>query len=348
MNQKSQKKQNIYFTYIKAMCILIVLLLHSRGGWNYDDWDYFYQPNTLNYNYWLVIWQLLKPVVGVFIFLAGYFVNQETILKSPKEFYLKKCRYILIPYFIWSAIYTVNQHLRYDLAWSISDIKGFLLGQNGIQLYYVIALSQLFIAAYFIVKYFNHRIVRILCFSIALLYSIGFQIYYMITFQTTWFEMYLLFNWLFYFYLGIHVRRYPECVDQIKSSIWNILLVVAFLINLFYGFFIQAWVGTPAILLSQIGPANFFYTIAVCLWLFSHRVKGRKETTNKFLIFVGGQCYFIYLSHWLFQQYIRIWTGNQSFLTKYLPLCQIVDVCATFLACTITWYLVKFIRKYIS
>lgn len=342
------QKNEPFFTTLKGICILVVLLLHSRGAWDFDAWDYFYKPDSLNYTYWLVMWQLLKPVVGIFIFLAGYFINQERLLQNPKNFYAKKFHYIVIPFLVFSMIYTMNQHIRYHLEWNISIVEEILLGRNGIQLYYVIALLQLFILAYIIVKYLDFKIVAITCFTLSLLYSIVFQHYYMTTFQTTWYEMYFFINWLFYFYLGIYLRKHPEFIERMKCSTINLLLCVTLLLNLVHGFFIEEWTHSATIVSSQIGITNFFYTISLCLWLFKFREIGKKYCTNKFLLFVGNQCYFIFLSHWLFQQYFRIWSGNNTSLIKFLPLCQLVDVIGTLTLCTIAWYFIRFIRKCIS
>lgn len=342
-----QKKDN-FFLLLKGICILIVILLHSRGGWNFDEWDYFYEPGSYNYTYWLILWQVLKPVVGVFIFMAGYFINQERLLNNPKEFYLKKWKYIVIPFLIWSIIYTINSCILYGVTWSPNLLINVLLGRNGIQLYYVIALLQLFLLAYLLVKYIHLKAVGYICFSISFIYSLVFQYYYMTVMEITWYEMYFFVNWLFYFYLGIYLKKYPTTLARLRTSTIFLLLFVSFIANLLHGFFIQNWTNCATVVASQIGPTNLIYTAMVCICLFYFREKVNKHCTNKFLLFIGGQCYFFFLSHWFFQQYIRVFTGDNAYLTRSMFLCQCVDVAITVLCCTIAWWIIHIIQKHIS
>lgn len=68
------KEKREYWQYIRGICILAVVLIHSLGGFDYST----------GYNMeFVILRQIINFAVATFVFMAGYFVNVTTL--SDKE-----------------------------------------------------------------------------------------------------------------------------------------------------------------------------------------------------------------------------------------------------------------------
>ena len=75
---KISKTKDAYWQYIRGICIICVILIHCKTGIEYKN-DIL---GSWNFDYWIVMRQLINFPVAIFIFLAGYFTN----IKASKKF----------------------------------------------------------------------------------------------------------------------------------------------------------------------------------------------------------------------------------------------------------------------
>ena len=72
------KEKRGYWQSIRGICILAVVLIHSLSGFDYSS--------ASNVKF-VILRQVINFAVAIFVFMAGYFVNIETL--SEKSFSYK-------------------------------------------------------------------------------------------------------------------------------------------------------------------------------------------------------------------------------------------------------------------
>lgn len=72
-NVKTSKTRDPYWQYVRGMCIICVILIHCKNGIEYRGSDI----GAWNFDYWLILRQLINFPVAIFIFLSGYVTNIE-------------------------------------------------------------------------------------------------------------------------------------------------------------------------------------------------------------------------------------------------------------------------------
>src|SRR5665647_636289 len=95
------KTREPYWQYIRGFCIICVILIHCKTGQSYENSSTF----SWNFDYWLILRQLINIPVALFIFLSGYLAN----IQAPDARYIpyikKRVLRLLIPFLTWSLFY---------------------------------------------------------------------------------------------------------------------------------------------------------------------------------------------------------------------------------------------------
>lgn len=73
-----QKTKDVYWQWVRGICIFAVILIHSKTGIVYRNNIY----DSWNFDYWLIVRQFINFPVAIFIFLAGYFCKLEGYKQS--------------------------------------------------------------------------------------------------------------------------------------------------------------------------------------------------------------------------------------------------------------------------
>jgi len=71
------KEKNNYWQIIRGLCILAVILIHSPNAASYSI-------DSIPFNMWLVIRQIINFPVAIFLFLSGYLVNSKKYIGNNK------------------------------------------------------------------------------------------------------------------------------------------------------------------------------------------------------------------------------------------------------------------------
>lgn len=134
------KKKNNYWQIIRGIAILAVIIIHSPTAIEYGR-------NTIEFNTWMLLRQLVSFPVGIFVFLSGYFTTIERVEKDRNTYYKRKLCRLMIPFFTWSFIYTL---INIKNQWSLLDWESaklflwqFITGKSSGPLYYLLVLAQL-------------------------------------------------------------------------------------------------------------------------------------------------------------------------------------------------------------
>ena len=115
--------KNKFFQTVRGISIICVGLIHSLTEDKYSFYN-----NELN----IIIRTTINFAVGIFIFLAGYFIRKDEVRNNTANFYKKKFKRLAIPYVIWSLIYTCVNYTEYIKSFSIKKIIfSTILGSSG-------------------------------------------------------------------------------------------------------------------------------------------------------------------------------------------------------------------------
>ncbi len=264
MKQKSQ-----YWQVVRGICILAVIAIHCPPG-----------SEGVDLYTWIGIRQFINFPVALFIFMAGYFVKMDKVniawLKNRGGWRL------LIPFLIWSTIYTVKNAVFGD-----ASIRGlmisFITGKSAAPLYFILVLIQLTLLTPFLKKR-NKWLYLITPIYLCLLYAYNITTGGILRFYETLFPA-----WFVLYILGMDVREGK--LKKFKVKPW--MIVLALLASYTEGFILRE-IGC-VFDTSQIRFTPFIYSALIAVWL-SQNVKDVKEN----LLSKIGDCSFgIYFSHML-------------------------------------------------
>jgi surface polysaccharide O-acyltransferase-like enzyme len=103
---KNKKERLKELDILRGLAFMFVVVQHTIGGFSNVKGIRFFDYSILKFLY-----VIAKTAVPLFLFISAislFYVNYEKI--NLKQFYIKKLKYIVIPYVIWSAvnIYMLN------------------------------------------------------------------------------------------------------------------------------------------------------------------------------------------------------------------------------------------------
>lgn len=288
-----KNSKDIFFQAVRGILIICVVFIHTL-----TENENLTFNNELN----IIIRTIINFAVGIFIFLSGYFIKLDDVKTSPFNFYKKKFKRILIPYIIWSFLYTCFQHIEYIKEINIiAIICSTIFGNNGAQLYYIIALTQLVILTPIFVYIFkkNKKILNLLLLSITPIYTFinGLFNYYFgknIPLYAT-----LFIAWISFYYLGILFRN-----TNLKkgNKFWTIILsIIILIINIIINLYEYKYISLPySYCTSQVKLSNTIYTIIVIFSIFTLYNKYNNIVGTNILKTVGDYSFGIYFIHIFF------------------------------------------------
>ena len=279
------KSRNLYFDYLRAIAIMMVVGIHCYNS-EYQSDLYLFIRNTLN------------CAVPLFLAISGFFIGKKELNSCNKFFNFLHIQVprVYIPMLIWSLPF-VSFNLRhgYEILPTFLD---FFLGGLGV-FYFITLIIQYYLLLPLMTK-FIHRFGMggvLLGFLVSEL-SIAFMIY-----LRTVCDMdipLLLFAglfpvWIVFYMMGIYLGRLPE---RNYSPIIPLLIIIAGLVlSQFEASYLFRHYETG----FGIKPTSFLYAFGVILFLFSSRVERRTMRilgqSNRFLTYVGNVSFGIYLIH---------------------------------------------------
>ena len=303
MNLKKQFIPEIIV--LRGLSAIAVVLMHSINRYN----NKYYLPE---------IEKLLLFATPIFLFISSFllfYTYQGKSNISISNFLKQRLQYIVLPYLIWSVIYSIIYHVKYQdsLPSLYKIIENIVTGQ--FHIYFILIVLQFYLLFILVVhlklceKILNmHTLFILFLFNFAYLYFFHYTKSPITSLEFLWDRMYyLLFTaWIFYFVLGgyfaIHLKNIKESI--VKYNWWSILVMI------FAGIFVLVLLDRP---ISSKRPEILVYTTLIIPFLFyisTFLIKGKVYT---FLSFISRYSFGLYLTHPLF------YVISYEFFTKSHP-----------------------------
>ena len=226
LEMSENKQRNPYFQYVRGICIIMVVLIHSRAGIPFQGTAY-----SWNFDYWLVLRQTINFPVATFVFLSGYFTNVDRLDTGSNrtQYLLQRITRLYLPFFVWSFIYSAVNKISNGFNSSIfKEIVILFVGLSSGQLYYILVLIQLTILSPLLIKTIKmNRFIKLM-FAITPIYLVALYAYaiffgHQFKFYATIFPAWFLF---YYFGLYVRIKGFPQIFHSYKLK-YSILFVSA-------------------------------------------------------------------------------------------------------------------------
>lgn len=327
MNNKNtlvlEKTVDPYWQYVRGICIIFVILIHGKDGLKFEN-DL---AGSWNFDYWMVLRQIINFPVAVFFFLAGYFSNvEETKSKNPRHI-LKRLERLIIPFYIWSLIYTliniVSGSEKINIGKTIID---FLFGLSATPLYYVFVLVQLVLLTPLLIKLINRNLGSILLYLITPAYLVFIYIYTIAFDGQPYLYRLPFLPWFLFFFIGIRIkiRGYKPIFPQRQLTYSIIFCIISLFISILEGYGLILAGYPSGFATGQIKGSTFLFALSIINLLMV--IKPRFESYKKSLfIKLGDHSYGIYYVHLIWIMSFEWITSFFPVLDNILPLFQVVQ-----------------------
>lgn len=174
MNNISINK-DCFWQQIRGICIICVILIHCVNGASYSEINTLY---SWNFDYWIIMRQVINFPVAIFIFLAGYFTKIESVENEKYSYIRNRIKRLLIPFLVWSTFYTLLNVVFLSGSVNVFEIiVKIIFGLSSGQLYFILVLLQLMIITPFLVNVIKNKKHANLLFFITPLYLLCIYLY---------------------------------------------------------------------------------------------------------------------------------------------------------------------------
>ena len=283
----------------------------------------------------------MKPfchtAVAVFLFLSGMLTSFH--IDDIKKFYQKRIFRVLIPYIIWSLIYTLMYYAGGVYHGNIFGkfFYNLLTAQAAIPLYFILIYIQLVLVTPFVEKLFNSKY-KILGFIIPFISSV--LVLYLpciITHKTNMWSLIPFTTWFIFYYLGILLSNNKIELKIIKSKFMlPSLTILSFVIQIlesvyFYKYALKIADGSNfinyalQISLSQLKITSIISSVFICIYAYKYIMTRNLEKVKPFiikgLVSIGNYSFGIYLVHiaviYIISDYLKLIPRNSLPLIIY-------------------------------
>lgn len=285
---------------VRGICIICVVQIHCLAG--IGD---VYSP--VEQVYYLLVRNLINFPVPVFFFISGYFAaytlsNTRRTAENLGGYYWNRILKLLVPYLVWSIIYSVFDAFRNGVV-DFEDIMFKLLsGKAAVPFYYIIVLMYFTLLTPILIRTVNIKSAKFFPFiaSIGLLITL-----YILQLMGVSFWDYVHYTpvWLVFYYGGIYFFIKEVRIDLKKSSL-VVLIAIAFIFEVIENIWISHEFGYENMAYGMIRIAGFIYSWLICLLAY----KACRENENidmlsnkllQILKKIGDCSYGIFYIHYL-------------------------------------------------
>lgn len=286
------KEKNPKIQILRAIAIIAVVMIHTCPS---GKWQFFIRP-------------FINFAVATFLFLSGYLTNIET--SDWKAFYKKRIIRVIIPYIIWTILYTTAYNIGDGLTLK-KYVTNLLTTKSEATLYYIFVYIQFVILTPFLCKLAKskHKYIVFLITPI----SVTIKYYWLFNnikpnnYISTLWDICCL-GWFTFYYLGLLLgNKIINKQYDIKKLLY--IYIISIIIQIFegYGWFLlgESNCGTQLKVSSYLTNSIF---ILISYWYINNQ---NINYTNKLLILLGNYSFGIYISHLFVQKIlykIPFWT----------------------------------------
>jgi surface polysaccharide O-acyltransferase-like enzyme len=290
------RKQYMSIHFMRIMACLMVILIHISATPVVS-----LTPNSSAQIFFVIINQIAKPAVPIFIFISGFLLHSIYRGKplSPLTYWMKRLPKLFFPYILWSLgyylIYMKMGYYPFDLSFIL---KGLLLGTFIYHLYFMVIIIQFYVL-YPLLHYVVTKIGENLTFIGILMIQIG-----LITVPFEWRDR-LFITYFSYFGLGILMSVHlPNLIKLYKPYIMHFIafIIVGGLNSLLFFNGQNGWVAMPSVINSLFYVVFSITSIVALLFAFEglSARQGLKDQTRLRIGKLGDATQLIYYAHPLF------------------------------------------------
>ena len=281
--------KNSFFQVGRGICICAVVMIHCPTA----------SVNEAYFYPWFLTRSLINFPVSIFIFLAGYFSNEDKISQNVCEYYkLRGGVRLLIPFLVWSSFYSLlsvadDLFKGASIDWMFI-IKRFLTGNSSTPLYYILVLLQLVLLTPLLFRLHQNKVAHFLLYLISPLHVLSIYFFNLrYGYQLPGYET-LFTAWLLFYILGIDCRSGEFSIVISRTRWWHVL--IGLLLSISESFLLVRLNGTVAnFTFSQIRLGNYIYCIAIIMWLLRNKTNENIKCTV--LKHLGDYSFGIYFIH---------------------------------------------------
>ncbi len=286
---------------MRGIAILAVVIIHLTASATI-----YYPPGCLKYYFYNTVNSMVMFAVPLFLFISALIISKK--LSNSKvnlrEFYIKRCKGLIIPYVIWSSFYiglrTVLNSSWQDLLVLNNWLNWFLHGSAFYHLYFFVIIFQLYLFLPLlcrIFKKFSAVNVFIVAFALqGLFYYLNKMFIYKLYPSTGS----LLGSYLTVSIIGCWIGMNYEKILSRWQSKGKFLLILNILATVLYvSVNIKLRLGEPVGIYFYYGCYHAFVVLtSINLWL----ICVKKE--SGILTYLGENSFAIYLLH---PFYLAVW-----------------------------------------
>lgn len=279
-----RNQRDSYFDLLRGIAIIGVIWIHTT------------KLADMNSILQIILRELLAFCVPLFIAISGYFTAKKEIFNKYKyyEFIIKQIPKIIIPFIIWSIIYTIAS--IYSGTELTESLFRFFTFRASPQFYFVLLIIQYYILSPLFFKYLNYK-------GLLISMMISFSVCHIISGIKEYYDLPLILyagnflTWIMFFFIGMDYYSNKCKFSNKELSVFLFFNIITQLLNVFY------FKAIP----GDINVYNFSYSFIIILLLFNNK----NFITNSVLSSIGRLSYSIFLSHMLFINMLMIFIRNQ-------------------------------------
>ncbi|NLM45152.1 MAG: acyltransferase [Clostridiales bacterium] len=320
------RRETVYeLFYIRGLCAFGIFMIHLSGAF-----AVFSQYGSKAMHLGILANQLFRFGTPVFMMISGFvlFYNYRNFDEFDyRKFYIKKVKYIAVPYFIWSIFYYLLNHHKTLISTGTIElgqvVKTILLGNAYPHLYFIFLIFQFYLLyplfLKFFIKWMERKplpffVVLLLAQGAILIYEFYFKAYSQNSFINFFNSYYWksVFGWFYYFLTGgLIALHYDKVINILDKNGIKIIFVYFISMILYIGeVYLSLWAEEGRKLYERYGsirPMTLIYaTFSVFLLIYiGRKIHNRDNKFRQMMNTFGVYSLGIYFAHPFVLEFIK-------------------------------------------
>lgn len=319
-NQNAKQKS---WQILKGLCVVAVLLIHCKSGAEYEIF-------SANFNYWMVLRQLINFAVPVFFFASAYFVNTKKVLGSFGGYFKPRFKKLIIPFYVWSTLYTVINVAFDILTRTPIDVKdtfiNWITGRVGTPFYFVLVLIQFTLLLPILVRFSESLKGKIAVYGVCGLWIVIVYAYNYIAKDSLPVYETVFLTWLIMYFSGLLCRKNSWKGKGNVVVRW-LMLFGAIVLGVAETLLMMSNDISVGASTSQTRASSLLFSFALINLFFYYKEKldNSKGVVSQILLFIGNNSFGIFFIHCIFRKFSNFIIPYFPFANKILPIYQVIQ-----------------------
>lgn len=295
-------EKKLELTYARAIFCIVIVIVHAMTGFLNDH--HISHIQKMGYSFLQIVLLFATPC---FIILSETLLGMRYSTYTPKNFFIKRVKYILVPYLFFGFFVTFKLFIDESTNSSFWEIFFGIVIQGKFFGWFVLVIFQFYILHALFYKILSKaNPIYLLLSSFLISFAHSFLMYYNPTYLGLWDKYYPFFNrtiifyWLFYFVVGFYFGKYYETIISFfKNKIYWFLLI--WFLSIFYMAFNFFYLN---VYLNESNRFDLLLFSSVSFVFIVYFAKALSKFNLNFILLISEISFFIYLSHQIIVDYI--------------------------------------------